>query len=343
MRSMKLSELLLSALLVVLPVAAMAAETPKQLLLIASKTDHQLQLRDPLNFELIAQVALGPDPHEVEVTTDGRVAYVSNPGYGAFHEIDVIDLAHAVAQTPISTLPLIGPHGLAYVGGKLWFTAQGSKAVGRFDPAQGRVDWVMGTGQDTTHMLYVSQDAKHMYATNVGSGTVSLLEQRMVAPAMPPTGVLPPAAKPRLDWVQTLVSVGKGAEGFDVSPDGRELWTVTPGGILSIVDVQAERLTSQISTGLDGAHRLKFTPDGKQVLVVSVKTGALVFYDRATRKPLKRLQIGRGAGIFIDAATGRAFISCTPDSVVSVIDLASQEEVGRIPVGRPDGVGIARR
>ncbi|HBO9019102.1 YncE family protein [Pseudomonas aeruginosa] len=87
------------------PLAAMAAETPKQLLLIASKTDHQLQLRDPLSFKLIAQVPVGSDPHEVEVTPDGRVAYVSNPGYGAFHEIDVIDLVHAVAQTPINTLP----------------------------------------------------------------------------------------------------------------------------------------------------------------------------------------------------------------------------------------------
>ena len=29
----------------------------------------------------------------------------------------------------------------------------------------------------------------------------------------------------RLDWNETVIPVGKGDEGFDVSPDGAELWT----------------------------------------------------------------------------------------------------------------------
>jgi len=320
-----------------------AAGLPACSLLIISKTDHVLEVRRPDTLALLARIPLGPDPHEIAVARDGRTAWVSNPGYGSLHRIDVIDLVLGKAGMPLDTAPLLGPHGLAVVGDKLWFTAQGSKALGRYDPQARAFDWTMGTGQDTTHMLHVDPGGKLVYATNPGSGSVSLFEQRMVAPTMPPTGVMPAGAKPRLDWVHTIVPVGQGAEGFDVSPDGRELWTVTPAGRIAIVDTATRELAATIDSGMDGAHRLAFTPDGRHVMVVSVKTGALQVWDAGTRKLVKSLRTGRGAGIAMDAAGGRAFISCTPDDFVAVIDLASFTETARLPVGRPDGIALAVR
>ncbi|HBO6052673.1 TPA: YncE family protein [Pseudomonas aeruginosa] len=332
----------LLALAALLPLAA-AAQLPSRLLLIVSKTDHALELRDPRSFALLGSAPLGPDPHEVEVSPDGRTAYVSNPGYGAFQRIDVIDLEDGKANPPLDTGPLLGPHGLAFAEGRLWFTAQGAKALGRYDPQTGRFDWVMGTGQDITHLLHVSADGTRIQASNSGSGTISLLERRMVPPAMPPTGVLPAGAKPRMDWVHTVVPTGPGTEGFDVSPDGRELWTVGPDGTLYILNVAAGKLVAKFASGLDGAHRLAFTPDGRRVMVVSVKTGVLEVFDAATRTTVKRLQTGRGAGIYMDPGGNRAFVSCTPDGFVAVIDLATLEETARIPVGRPDGIALVDR
>ncbi|WP_317922152.1 hypothetical protein [Cupriavidus sp. TA19] len=319
------------------------AGVPDNALLIISKTDHVVEVRDVDSLALVGRIPVGPDPHEIEVAADGSTAYISNPGYGAYHEIDVIDLSTGTARAPIDTLPLLGPHGLALVGNRLWFTAQGSKAVARLNPEAGKIEWIMGTGQDTTHMIHVSTDGKHVYATNVGSGTVSILDNQMVPPAMPPTGVMPAGAQPRMDWVQTLVPVGQGAEGFDVSPDGRELWTVTPAGTISIVDTTARTVSARIQSGVDGAHRIKFTPDGRRVMLVSVKTGALAVYDAATRTLIKLMKTGRGAGIYMDADADRALVSCTPDNFVAVIDLKTLEEVARIPVGRPDGIAIAKR
>jgi len=310
---------------------------------VISKTDHALEMRDPASFALLASAPLGPDPHEIAVSPDGRTAYVSNPGYGAFHRIDVIDLDTGQAQTPIDTAPLLGPHGLAFVQDRLWFTAQGAKAIGHLDPQTRAIDWAMGTGQDTTHLLHVSADGQHAYASNAGSGTVSLFERRLVPPSMPPTGVLPAGAQPRMDWMHTVVPTGPGTEGFDVSPDERELWTVGPDGTLYVIDLAARRVAASFASGLDGAHRLAFTPDGRQVMVVSVKTGALAVFEAASRRLVKRLQTGRGAGIHMDAGDNRAFVSCTPDGFVAVIDLGMLQEVARIAVGRPDGVALARR
>lgn len=318
------------------------ANTPDNVLLIISKTDHVVEVRDPVSYAVRKRISVGPDPHEIEVSPDGRTAYVSNPGYGAFHEIDVLDIGQGKALAAIDTLPLLGPHGLALVDNRLWFTAQGSKAVGRLDPATGRVEWAMGTGQDTTHMIHVGSDGQRVYTTNVGSGNVSILERKLVAPAMPPTGVMPAGARPRMDWVQTLVPVGEGAEGFDVSPNGRELWTVTPAGVISIIDTGARAVAATIDSGMAGAHRIKFTPDGRRVMVVSVKTGAVAIYEASTRALVKTFQTGRGAGIYMDAYHHRALVSCTPDNFVAVIDLDTLEEIRRIPVGRPDGMAIAQ-
>lgn len=268
---------------------------------------------------------------------------MSNPGYGAFHRIDVIDLESGEAKAPIDTTPLLGPHGLALAQDRLWFTAQGSKAIGHLDPQTRAIDWSMGTGQDTTHLLHVTRDGQRAYASNSGSGTISLFERRLVSPAMPPTGVLPAGARPRLDWVHTVVATGPGTEGFDVSPDGRELWAAAPDGTLYVIDIAARRVVATLASDLDGAHRLAFTPDGRLVMVVSVKTGALAMYDAAARVLVKRLQTGRGAGIYMDAGSNRAFVSCTPDDFIAVIDLSTLQESARIAVARPDGVALASR
>lgn len=75
--------------------------------------------------------------------------------------------------------------------------------------------------------------------------------------------------------------------------------------------------------------------------VVSVKAGAVKFYDAKTRALLRSLQTGRGAGICMDVEHNRALVSCSPDDFVSVMDLETLEETRRIVVGRPEGIGWA--
>jgi len=319
-----------------------AQSTPTRSLLALSKADHILAIIDPTTLKVVTRVPVGSDPHEVIASSDGKTAYVSIYGGGSLHELNVIDL---VAQKPlanIDTRPLMGPHGLTFVDGKVWFSAEGAKAVGRYDPATSKLDWSMGTGQDRTHMIYVTPDAKKVYTTNVSAATVSILVDSLLKPAPNPAGFTPP---PHKDWVQTVIPVGKGSEGFDVSPDGRELWTAgAEDGTITIIDIAAKKATATIDAKVVGANRLKFTPDGKLVLITSLRTGDLFIYDVTSHKEVKRLSTGHGAaGILVDDDGSRAFIGCTGDNYVAVIDLKKFEVSGHIEIRGADGLAWAVR
>jgi len=122
-------------------------------ILALSKADHTLAIVDPVTLNIIARIPVGSDPHEVIASADGKTAYVSIYGGGSLHELNVIDLVNKKPLANIDTRPLFGPHGLMFANGKVWFSAEGSKAVGSYDPATAKLDWSMGTGQDRTHMI----------------------------------------------------------------------------------------------------------------------------------------------------------------------------------------------
>ena len=341
-----LSELI-SVFVLMVMVLFSATETdgqsaPKRTLLAISKTNHTMAIVDPSTLKIIARIPVGEDPHEVVASADGRTAYVCIYGGGSLHEINIIDL---VAQKPLRNLdtrPLFGPHDAKFVKDKLWFTAEGSKAVGRYDPATDKIEWSMGTGQDRTHMIYVTPDGKRIYTTNVSSGTVSILADTLMQPGK----MAPPNAKPRQDWFQTIIPTARGSEGFDVSPNGSELWTASgENGTISIIDLAAKKLAMKIDAKVTGANRLKFTPNGKMLFISSLQTGELTIFDAKSHLEIKRLKIGTGAaGILMDPEGSRAFIACSSDNYVAIIDLKTLEVVDHIDVGGvPDGLAWTSR
>lgn len=334
--------------------ALLAQPTPKRSLLALSKRDHTLAIVDPATLQVVARTPVGPDPHEIIASTDGKTAYVSIYGGGRYHALSVIDLPGQKALPDIDTGVLSGPHGLAFVGQKLWFTAEGSKVIARYDPAAATIDWILGTGQNRTHMIYVTPDEKKVYTTNVSSGTVSVIED-VVLPLMgPPPGMRPPSAtqpapppgqdQPRRDWNQTVIPVGKGDEGFDVSPDGGELWTANAqDGTLSVIDLPAMKVVATLNAKAFGTNRLKFTPDGQLVFVSRLGDGDLLIYSAASRKQFRTVHIGHGAaGILMDPDGRRAFVACGPDNYLAIVDLATLEVTGHVYVGsEPDGLAWA--
>ncbi len=338
---------------------ALAQSTPSNSLLALAKRDSTLAIVDPATLKVVAKVPCGPDPHEVIASPDGKLAYVSNYGGGAYNTISVIDLVAQKALAPIDLGVLHGPHGLTFAGGKLYFTAETNKVIGTYDPASGKVDWILGTGQNRTHMVEVSKDLARIFTSNVASATVSIIEKTTRpaggpppgGPGGPPPGTPggggppPNAARgPATDWNETAVAVGRGSEGFDVTPDGKELWVANAGdGTISIIDVAHRTVTQALDANVKGANRLKFTLDGKLAFVSSLGGADLAVFDVNSRKEVKRIKLGHGAaGILMQPDGARVYVACSPDNYVAVIDLKTMEVVGRVEPGtEPDGLAWA--
>ena len=371
---MKLRSLLSIAALPVLSLGGLvpgarplrASETPANALLVLEKAQNTLVIVDPDSLQIVARVPAGNDPHEVAVSDDGRIAYVSNygGGPGGYNTISVIDLVGQKALPPIDLGALRAPHGLAYAGGKLYFTAEAAKVVGRYDPATRKIDWVMGTGQNRTHMVLVAKDLKTVFTSNVSSGTISILQQLEMlgpgpggpgrgprGPGGPPPGPgFPPPPGGRggrgaPDWNITDIPVGHGSEGFDLTPDGKELWVANAQDhTISIIDVAEKKVVDTIPS-TTAANRLKITPDGKFVFVSDMNNPQVLVVNTATRKEYTRIALpANSEGLLMQPNGKRAYTTLNQNNSVAVIDLSTMTEIDEVKTGKgPDGLAWAAR
>jgi len=357
--------------------SAALAQSPSSTLLILAKSDNTVAIVDPSTLQVLARIPAGPDPHEIVASGDGKLAFISNYGGldSALNTISVVDLVARKPLPPIDLGALRSTHGLDFAGGKLYFTAETNKVIGRYDPATQRVDWVLGTGQDRTHMIAVSSSLDRIVTSNVNSATISIIEQVTQPnggfgpppggppgsgpgaapgsgppPGAPPQGFGPPPGGPHLTWKVTNVPAGNGAEGFDISPDGKEIWAANArDATVTIIDAVNKKAIQTLPIPLRGANRLKFTPDGTRVLISALGARAgdtsLAVIDASTRKEVKQLKLGGGAaGILIAPDGSRAYVAVSTGDKIAVVDLKTLEVVGQIDAGKqPDGLAWAVR
>src|SRR3954468_5028798 len=120
---MKLASLIL--------LVATAGLAPAETLLVLNK-EGSLAIVDPASKKVLGTVRTGEQPHEVEASADGKLAFVSNYGPGG-NSLSVIDIAGRMELHRVDLLPLMRPHGVWAVGNKVYFTAEPNKAIGRYD------------------------------------------------------------------------------------------------------------------------------------------------------------------------------------------------------------------
>ena len=236
-----------------------AGLAPAQTLLVVNR-EGSLAIVNPVARKVLAVVRTGEQPHEVAVSGDGKLAFVSN--YGAStpgHTLSVIDIAAGREIERADLGPLVRPHGLWAAEGKCWFTAESNQAIGRYDPVAKRVDTIVGNGQGRTNVLLAAPGESRLFTSNVNANTISIIE---------PAGLD--------NWKQWAVTVGKGPQGLDLSPDGRQLWAANSGdGTVSVIDLATRSVVHTFRVQTKHSSRLRFSPDGRLVLIS----------DRGRRRP----------------------------------------------------------
>lgn len=293
-------------------------------LLVLNKAENMLAIVDPRDYKVIARIPTGEGPHEIIASSDGKLAFVANYGTQQVlgSSISVIDLAARKELRRVDLGALRRPHGIVERGGKIYFTCEVNRLIARYDPSTDKVDWVMGTGQDTTHMLAATADAKKIYTANIRANTVTAFDF-----SAPPTKV-------------AQIPVGVQPEGLDLSPDGKELWVGQNGdGHVSIIDTATNQVKEKIQVG-KVPIRVKFTPDGKRVLISDPEAGDLIVFDAASRKEVKRIQVGETpVGILVTPDGKRAFVATMQANRVAVINLEELTITTKIEPGKgPDGL-----
>ncbi|SRR6266508_2648310 len=307
-------------------VGVLAAQSRPARLLVLNKEEATLATVDPASGQVLGRVATGAGPHEVVVSSDGRYAFASNYGTGPApgRTISMIDLAAQKELRRIDVAPLSRPHGLAFAGGKLYFTAEANRKIARYDPSADKIDWEFETALNGTHMVLPTKDLRTIFTSNIGSDSVSAIEQ---------------SADGR--WTQTVIAVGKGPEGIELSPNGKEIWSAhSRDGGVSIIDVATKKVVQTITIGTRRSNRIKLTPDGKVALVSDLEAGDLIVLDAIARKEIKRIPLGKQPeGILVTPDGSRVFVAVNGDNNVAVIDPKTWTVAARISAGAgPDGM-----
>lgn len=305
-------------------------QTTKPVLVALNKADSTLAIIDPEAMKVVAKVPTGDSPHEVVLSADGKTAFVAN--YGAQtpgSSISVIDVATAKELRRFDVSPLLRPHGLQVIAGKLYFTSETNRVIARYDPAANKIDWLMGTGQTGSHMIVGTADQRKFYTANIGSDSVTAFE--WVNPAQPQA------------WRVTHVAIGKQPEAIDLSPDGKEVWAgLNAEGAIDVVDTTTNKFKEKIAIG-GRPYRVRFTPDGKHVINSMVATKELLVIDAATKKEVKRIKLESvPLGIAFSADGKTAFVTVVEPDAVLKVNLESGQVLGRVDSGKgPDGIAVA--
>ena len=322
---------LLVALATVAGAQGRAADPAGGLLLVANKGDHTLGIIDPAAGRQVATVKLsGTTGHEVVASPDGRTAYVpiygdagvGRPGSDG-RTMDVIDIA---SRRRVATIDFGRPGAAARRGLRAGRPAVRDGGGHELDQG-GRPAHEHRRGHPADRPEGVaharpSGDGRTAYTSNVGPGTVSVVDV---------------ATKK----VTAVVTVAARAQRIALSTDGRFVFTADQDSPrLAIIDTKTNKLAPGVA--LPGvAYGTAPTPDGRFLVMALPGLNQVGVLDLKSMEVVRTLDVPKAPQEVLVRPDGRvAYVSCDASGQVAEIDLV-EWKVARLIAAGPMADGLA--
>lgn len=239
-------------------------------------------------------VKVGQYPHEIVLSPDRKLAYVSdngvlwmtNPGPGG-NTISIIDVAARKRVGVIDLGQYRRPHGIDIHGptNRMVSTVENPDGMLLIDLATRKVVRKYDVKGTSPHMVIFDPSGEWAYVSNTGTHTLAAVHL-----ASGDVKLIPADERP---------------QGAVFAADQKTLYLTNSGGnSISIIDTAKKERIGVIKTG-KGPGRIAITPDQK-TLVYNLQPGQAVgFADIATRKQVAEIDLGGNPLSLTMSADGR--------------------------------------
>jgi YVTN family beta-propeller protein len=304
------------------------------LLLVANKGEQSLSIIDPETGAQLGVVAEGGTTgHEVIASPNGRFAYVpiyGNSGVGRpgtdGNNLVVIDLEARKVVGNVEFPHGVRPHCAVFgpKSGLLYVTTEIDKTVSVIDPATLKIIDSIPTGSTESHMLAITHDERLGYTTNVGSGSVSVLDlktRKTIA----------------------VIPVAPVIQRITLSVDDK--WVFTSDQTkpeLIVIDTASNQVKTRITLPGVG-YGSAVTKDGKWLVIALAKANKVAVIDLKTMKVAQALDVPSAPQFVLIRPDNRfAYVSCDQSNKVAVLNLNTWKIEKLIDAGKgADGLAWA--
>lgn len=292
-----------------------------QKLAVVSRWENKVLFIDLDSGKTYHTIETGNFPHEIASDHKKQFAYI--PSYDQ-NRITKIDLKNEklIAHFELGEHTNLHDVTVPEDGGYLWVTSEEKRAVIKVDTKTGAILESLPTLQYRSHMLTIIPDQTKIYASNLDSGSVSVINT--------------------ITKNTKILYLGNEAEGIDHTISGNEVWVSNRvDNTISVIDTGNDEIVRTFPSGGAFPVKLKFSPNGKQVWVCNNRSGTVAVFNASTYSLIKVIETGnRPLGIAFSDDNKFAYITKPGAHEVVEISIEDDFQITRLfeAEGSPDGI-----